>query len=127
MSRKKIKLGNTMNQFDDIRPYRDIEVTDVLARLIADNEFIDLLLSRRIPLMKLAPWLLKPVARPLLKRSLRKLTANVQTVADFQDHVKVGLQNSLDKTTDGYSFGGLDQLDPNQAYLFISNHRDIAP
>ena len=93
-----------MNLFDDIRPYRDIEVPAVLSRLIADNEFIDLLLSRRIPrLMKLAPWLLKPIARPLLKRSLRKLTADVQTVADFQDHVKVGLQNSLDKTTDGYA------------------------
>jgi hypothetical protein len=116
-----------MKQFDDIRPYRDSEVKDVLARLIADNEFIDLLLSRRIPLvMRFLPWLIKPVARPWLKRSLRKLTADVQTVADFQDHVKVGLQKSLDRTTDGYSFGGLDQLDPNQAYLFISNHRDIA-
>ena len=116
-----------MNQFDDIRPYRDIEVPAVLSRLIADNEFIDLLLSRRIPLlMKLAPWLLKPIARPLLKRNLRRLTADVQTVSDFQDHVKVGLQKSLDKTTDGYSFGGLDQLDPDQAYLFICNHRDIA-
>ena len=116
-----------MNQFDDIRPYRDSEVTDVLARLIADNEFIDLLLSRRIPLMmRFLPCFIKPVARPLLKRSLRKLTADVRTVADFQDHVKVGLQKSLDNTTDGYSFGGLDQLDPNQSYLFISNHRDIA-
>jgi len=116
-----------MKQFDDIRPYRDSEVTDVLARLIADNEFIDLLLSRRIPLvMRFLPWVIKPVARPWLKRSLRKLTADVQTVADFQDHVKVGLQKNLDRTTDGYSFDGLDQLDPNQAYLFISNHRDIA-
>jgi len=116
-----------MNQFDDIRPYRDSEVPAVLSRLIADNEFIDLLLSRRIPLMmKLVPWLLKPIARPLLKRSLRSLTADVETVADFQDYVKVGLQKTLDKTTDGYSFGGLDQLDSKQAYLFISNHRDIA-
>ena len=116
-----------MNQFDDIRPYRDSEVPIVLSRLIADNEFIDLLLSRRIPiLIKLIPWLAKPLARLLLKRSLRKLTVDVETVADFQDHVKVGLQKSLDNTTDGYSFGGLDQLHPNQAYLFISNHRDIA-
>lgn len=116
-----------MNQFDDIRPYRDSEVHKVLSRLIADNEFIDLLLSRRIPiLIRLIPWLIKPLARLLLKRSLRKLTVDVETVADFQDHVKVGLQKSLDNTTDGYSFGGLDQLDPNQAYLFISNHRDIA-
>jgi hypothetical protein len=116
-----------MNQFDDIRPYRDSEVPAVIARLIADNEFIDLLLSRRLPkLWHLMSWLLKPVARPLLKRNLRNLTADVANVADFQNHVKVGLQNSLDKTTDGYAFGGLDQLDPNQAYLFISNHRDIA-
>ena len=116
-----------MNQFDDIRPYRDSEVSTVLARLIADNEFIDLLLSRRLPIMiRLIPWLVKPLARPLLKRSLQKLTADVETVADFQDHVKEGLQKSLDKTTDGYSFGGLDQIDPKQAYLFISNHRDIA-
>ena len=116
-----------MNQFDDIRPYRDSEFSTVLSRLIADNEFIDLLLSRRLPIMiRLIPWLVKPLARPLLKRSLQKLTADVETVADFQDHVKEGLQKSLDKTTDGYSFGGLDQIDPKQAYLFISNHRDIA-
>jgi hypothetical protein len=116
-----------MNQFDDIRPYRDSEVPDVIARLIADSEFIDLLLSRRAPLlMRLIPWAMKPIARPLLRRHLRNLTRDVETVADFQDHVKVGLQNVLDKTTDGYSFGGLDQLDPGKAYLFISNHRDIA-
>ncbi|MCS5588149.1 MAG: 1-acyl-sn-glycerol-3-phosphate acyltransferase [Porticoccaceae bacterium] len=116
-----------MNEFDDIRPYWDSEVPAVLARLIADPEFIDLLLSRRAPLMmRLLPWLFKPIARPLLRRSLRKLTADVNTVEDFQRHMRVGLQNVLDKTTDGYSFGGLDQLDPDKAYLFISNHRDIA-
>ena len=116
-----------MNEFDDIRPYWDSEVPAVLARLIADPEFIDLLLSRRAPtMMGLLPWLFKPIARSLLRRSLRKLTADVNTVEDFQRHMKVGLQNVLDKTTDGYSFGGLDQLDPDKAYLFISNHRDIA-
>ena len=116
-----------MNQFDDIRPYRDSEVSDVLARLIADPEFIDLLLSRRAPLlMRFFPWLIKPFASPLLRRHLRHLTHNVKTVADFQEHMKVGLQNILDKTTDGYSFGGLDQLDSEKNYLFISNHRDIA-
>ena len=120
-------MSQSIEQFDEIRPYWDSEVPAVLARLIADSEFIDLLLSRRAPLMmKRMPWLFKPIARPLLRRSLRRLVADVKTVADFQDHVKAGLQNTLDKTTDGYSFGGLDQLDPDQAYLFISNHRDIA-
>jgi hypothetical protein len=116
-----------IDQFDEIRPYRDAEVPSVLSRLIADSEFIDLLLSRRAPwLMKTLPWLFKPIARPLLRTSLRRMTADVKTVEKFQDHIKAGLQNILDKTTDGYSFGGLDQLDPKQAYLFMSNHRDIA-
>lgn len=112
-----------MNQFDDIRPYQDAEVADVLARLIADTEFIDLLLSRRVPLL---PALLRPLARPLLRRSLQKLTADVASVADLQSHMASSLKALLDNTTDGYSFGGLEQLDSNRAHLFISNHRDIA-
>jgi len=112
-----------MNQFDDIRPYHDAEVADVLTRLIADPEFIDLLLERRLPLL---PAVLRPLARPLLRRSLKNLTADVVRVADLQSHVAFSLKAQLDKTTDGYGFGGLDQLDTHSAHLFISNHRDIA-
>ena len=116
-----------MNQYDDIRPYRDSEVPSTLERLIADPEFIDLLLSRKLPLlMRYIPWLFKPLARPRLRYSLRRLTADVRSVQDLQQHMTTSLKSALDKTTDGYSFGGLDQLDPNKAYLFISNHRDIA-
>lgn len=116
-----------MNQFDDIRPYRDSEVPDTLVRLIADNEFIDLLLSRKMPaLMGLIPFIVKPIGRFLLRRSLRKLAMHVKSVQDLQFHMTTSLKNILDKTTDGYSFGGLDQLDANKSYLFISNHRDIA-
>ena len=35
--------------FADIRPYRDDEVTGVLARLIRDREFADLLMRMRMP------------------------------------------------------------------------------
>ena len=116
-----------MNQFDDIRPYRDSEVPDTLVRLIADNEFIDLLLSRKMPaLMGLIPFIVKPIGRFLLRRNLRKLAMHVKSVQDLQFHMTTSLKNILDKTTDGYSFGGLDQLDANKSYLFISNHRDIA-
>ena len=51
---------------------------------------------------------------------------HVKSVQDLQFHMTTSLKNILDKTTDGYSFGGLDQLDANKSYLFISNHRDIA-
>ncbi|MDG2501022.1 MAG: 1-acyl-sn-glycerol-3-phosphate acyltransferase [Porticoccaceae bacterium] len=112
-----------MNEFDDIRPYNDAEVPTVIARLIADREFIDLLLSRKAPLLaKLFPWLL----RPLVRRGLGKLTADMCTVKDLQVHMSEALANVLDATTDGYSFGGLDNLDPDKAALYMSNHRDIA-
>ena len=34
-----------MTEFDDIRPYNDAEVPAVIARLVADPEFLNLLLS----------------------------------------------------------------------------------
>ena len=112
-----------MNEFDDIRPYDDGEVPAIIARLIADPEFIDLLLSRRAPLLaKICPWL----ARPFIKRSLRTLSKNMLTVAHVQGHMTVALKKLLAATTDGYSFSGLDKLDPSKAYLFMSNHRDIS-
>ena len=116
-----------MSEFDDIRPYNDSEVPAVLERLIADNEFLDLLLARKAPrLCKFLPWIFKPLARPFIQRSLHRLTADVHTVADFQSHMTVALKDALDRTTDGYGFGGLDNIDPGKAYLFMSNHRDIA-
>ena len=112
-----------MNEFDDIRPYDDGEVPAVIARLIADPEFIDLLLSRRAPLLaKICPWL----ARPFIRRSLRRLTRDMLTVAHVQGYMTVALKTLLAATTDGYSFSGLDKLDPSKAYLFMSNHRDIS-
>ena len=35
------------------------------------------------------------------------------------------LDKLVKRTTSKVTFSGLDQLDANQAYLFISNHRDI--
>jgi hypothetical protein len=114
-----------MNEFDDIRPYDDAEVPSVISRLLRDNEFLDLLLSRRLPrLSKLVP--VRFLMRPILRNSLAKLAADVSTVEDFQAHMTSALRNTLDKTTDGVVFSGLHNLDKSQAYLFMSNHRDIA-
>ena len=40
-----------MNDFDDIRPFNDSEVPAALARLIADSEMMNLLLSRQFPVL----------------------------------------------------------------------------
>ena len=112
-----------MSEFDDIRPYNDSEVPAVIARLIADPEFIDLLLSRKVPVLaKICPWLL----RPLLRRSLSKAAEDINSVDDLQRYITGSLKALIERTTDGYSVSGLENLDPNKAYLFLSNHRDIA-
>ena len=120
-------MAQAMNEFDDIRPYHDAEVPQVLERLIADREFLDLLLMRKAPrLSKFIPPLLKPLVRLMIQRNLRRLTANVRSVEDFQSHMSVALEDILDRTTTGYGFSGLDNIDSDKAHLFISNHRDIA-
>ena len=40
-----------MTEFDEIRPYRDAEVPTVVRRMIADPEFVDLLLERQFPVL----------------------------------------------------------------------------
>ena len=116
-----------MNNFDDIRPFNDSEVPAALARLIADSEMMNLLLSRQFPVLtKIFPGVFNLLARPLLRRSLRKLTKGVSTISDFQHHMTTRLVGVLENSTDSYQFRGLDCLDPERAYLFMSNHRDIA-
>ena len=71
-----------MNDFDDIRPFNDSEVPAALARLIADSEMMNLLLSRQFPVLtKILPGIFNLLARPLLRHSLRKLTKNVSTIS----------------------------------------------
>ena len=112
-----------MSEFDDIRPYNDSEVPAVIARLIASPEFIDLLLSRRAPLLsKICPWLLRPLLRLVLSKAAKKM----HTVADLQRYLTISLKGLVNKTTDGFSFSGVEKLDPKKSYLFLSNHRDIA-
>ena len=90
-----------MNDFDDIRPFNDSEVPAALARLIADSEMMNLLLSRQFPVLtKILPGIFNLLARPLLRHSLRKLTKNVSTISDFQHHMTNRLVDVLQKSTE---------------------------
>ena len=46
-----------MHQFDDIRPYLDKEVPEVIARLVRDKEFIKVIAQFRYPVLgRKLPW-----------------------------------------------------------------------
>ena len=109
--------------FADIRPYHDDEVAPAIARLIADREFIQAILHYRFPRLS-GPfgWLLSPLVQLWLKRRwarLKSVKAVQLQVAGFMDRM-------IASTTDKVTYSGLEQLDPKQSYLFLSNHRDIA-
>jgi len=112
-----------MSDFDNIRPYDDSEVRAVLDRILADPELANAISRLKFPrLHGLFGWLL----RPLVKRALNQQLANVHSVADFQHVVEKYMASMIDSTTTELTISGLDKLDPKGAYLFISNHRDIA-
>jgi hypothetical protein len=110
-------------EFDDIRPYHDDEVRPTLDRILADPELIDAVTRLKFP--RLNPWA-GGLLRPLVKRALVKQLAGVNSVRGFQDVVEKYMARMIRSTTSGLTVSGLERLNPQQAYLFISNHRDIA-
>lgn len=112
-----------MSEFDAIRPYNDNEVAGVLSRLVNDTEFLDAIIKFKFS--KLAgPF--NFALRGMVKRRLRKEAAKVASVADFQSQIEAYLVKVIDDTVTDLTVTGIDQLDKNKSYLFVSNHRDIA-
>ncbi|MDT8877949.1 1-acyl-sn-glycerol-3-phosphate acyltransferase [Halomonas saccharevitans] len=107
----------------DIRPYQDDEVAEVLERLVHDGELLDALTRYRLPrLARVMPRL----SRTLASFAIRRETRGVASVYDFQMRIASYMQRMLRNSTDDFRVEGLEQLDPNTAYLFIGNHRDIS-
>ena len=109
--------------FADIRPYRDEEVPDVLQRLLHSSEFLDAIASFRFEKATLRlPWVMRPLVRWFLKWELR----NVTDVQSMQVVIKRYMDRMIAASSGGFSVSGLENLSDNTAYLFMSNHRDIA-
>ena len=109
--------------YQEIRPYNDNEISDAINRLINDKEFIDAILNHKFE--NHSGWfqsLMTPFVRVYLKYKWGKL----KTVNDVQFEIKKYLSQALDATTDGVTYSGVEKLDKGAAYLFVSNHRDIA-
>lgn len=109
--------------FADIRPYQNTEVPTVLARLLASKELQQALLGYFYP--GLPKWLLNSMA-PLVFWRVRKAVKKIKTVEEFQQWLSAILEKLLKESTTAIEIRGLENLDSQQTYLFISNHRDIA-
>jgi hypothetical protein len=107
--------------YNDIRPYRDHEVSSVIDTLLSDNEFIDTLIALRGN--RIAKWM-PGLVRLFARRTMRSQLVGVSTVDGFQALVKPRLDRVVEATS-YFSYSGIEQLDTEASYLFISNHRDI--
>ncbi len=109
--------------FNDIRPYNDGEVKEAITRLLKDDECIDAITALRF---KNKPLWFKRMLRPIVRMVLKRQLAHVDTVHKQQLVVETYLGRVIDDTTSKLTVSGIDQLCPSKAYLFVSNHRDIA-
>lgn len=97
--------------FEDIRPYTDEEIPAAMQRIATGTSF---------------PLLASYVFPDRSVEDVRREVLSYKTIRDFQLGVmyhanKRIIENSITE----FTFGGLDQLNPDKQYLYVSNHRDI--
>lgn len=96
---------------NDLRPYYDSEINAAMCR-IADSEHFPLLAS-----------FVFPDKNP---DEVRAQIRTYTTVDEFQLQVmKVVNERIIERSITHFSYSGLDKLNKNDQYLFVSNHRDI--
>ena len=97
--------------YNEIRPYRDFELRQVIDSML-NSSMADLLIATVFPEM--------PV------EDVKNLLRKIDTIKEFQGKIIYkAIQGILSKTSTGFTHSGLDSLDNQTAHLFISNHRDI--
>ena len=98
-------------KFDDMRPYYDEEIPAAMQR-IADSTSFALLASYVYPGKNI----------DMVREQIRAYS----NVRDFQLEVmRCVNEQVLERSSTDFTFSGIEKLDPNKNYLFVSNHRDI--
>jgi len=97
--------------FEEIRPFHDDEVNNAIRNLIKDPEF-----------EVFVRYLFKGVDRNEIFNNIK----DISSIAEFQDKfVSAVMDVVIKRTIDGLTSTGIEHLDKQKAYVFISNHRDI--
>ena len=99
------------DKYVDIRPYNDQEAVLALARI-----------SKHPVLSKISAFLFPGKDQS----ELGKLISTIDSVYDFQGRVMLmAIKKILSDTSTTLTHTGIDKLNKEKRYLFISNHRDI--
>ena len=99
------------SKFDDIRPYYEDEIPLAMERLAKCDAF---------PLLASFVYPGEPM------EDVRKRIRSFKTIRDFQHDTMFHLNEQIiARSITEFSCSGIEQLDKEKNYLFVSNHRDI--
>ena len=102
---------NVTDQFEDLRPFVADEIPAAMQR-IADSEAFDALARYVFPHRDV--------------EEVRRMVRAIRTTDEFQMSVMYHVNlRIIRRSITRLTVDGLDDLDPAERYLFISNHRDI--
>ncbi len=97
--------------FDDIRPYYDHEAREVMQRIKKDPIFMQLVKNL---------WPSMTEEEAFAKAD--KVNDNMAFQLEFMHQA---IRTIVARSANGLTCNGFDNVDPNKAYLYIANHRDI--
>lgn len=100
-----------LSEFNDIRPYHDSEVPEVMDRLAANPTFTEVM---------------QYVFPDLSAADVQAMVQKVGTIDEFQREIAhPSMRKLINSTSTSVSVSGLENIKKDQSYLFVSNHRDI--
>ena len=111
-----------MDPFKDIRPYSDSEAASVLQSLASNPSVLKAFVGLQFPSM-----LSKiPFIEFFAKQKLNSYLTTINTIDDYQMIFKNLMEKVIEKSISSFQVNGLDCLNKDDNYLYISNHRDIS-
>lgn len=98
--------------FNEIRPYNNSEILEAIPRILANPQFQALL-----------DYLFPPKQQEEIRDGLKK----AKNVKDFQMALTLpAIEGIIKNTSSGLTSSGFENIDNENHYIFLANHRDIA-
>ena len=110
-----------MDKFATIRSYKDHEVPDVINALLGDDRVTSSFLQLIFP----KAYAFIPFKNFFIRRFLSYKLRSIDNIESYQKIFENLVEKVIDQSIASFRCNGLEQLDKNYRYLFISNHRDI--
>ena len=108
--------------FSDIASYKDDQVATKLNELESNEDFHNYISSLIFPR---SHKYFSKINRIYLRRKFKQIFSDCNSIDQFQDCLAPLVTKMIDKTTDGFTYSGVENL-TEKPTLFVGNHRDIS-